>query len=221
MNPDLLLLISAFSIGLAGSAHCIGMCGGISGSLGLADQRIRISLSYHLGRLLSYSLIGLVLGSILPLLGSAAHAPHWGYVFRIFTAVLMILIGLQIFFRIDLIRKLERHAYPLWQRIQKIAQRFIPVRNFRDGFLLGCLWGLLPCGLIYSALALALGNGSPLYGALLMLSFGLGTLPAMLSISLFSGQLSQHLQHPESRAMLGILIIILGFWTLLHSIPSH
>ena len=91
----------------------------------------------------------------------------------------------------------------------------MPVRTGSDALLLGFLWGLLPCGLIYSALALAVVSGNPLQAALVMLAFGAGTLPAMLLLGVFSGTLVQSLTRDSSRIFLGTLVMATALWTLL------
>lgn len=72
------VLLTALATGLAGSAHCVAMCGGISASLGLGSTRKRYLLVYHGGRLLSYSTLGLIFGCLLPLFGFRPHNPAWG-----------------------------------------------------------------------------------------------------------------------------------------------
>ena len=95
------------------------------------------------------------------------------------------------------------------------VQSLLPVRTGSDALLLGFLWGLLPCGLIYSALALAVVSGNPLHAALVMLAFGAGTLPAMLLLGVFSGTLVQSLTRDSSRIVLGALVMATALWTLL------
>ena len=172
------VLLTALATGLAGSAHCVAMCGGISASLGLGSTRKRYLLVYHGGRLLSYSTLGLIFGCLLPLFGFRPHNPAWGATLRIVAALAMLLVGVQIILGVNWLRHLERYGIKLWQPLAGFVQTLLPVRSASDALLLGFLWGLLPCGLIYSALGLALVSGNPLTAALVMLAFGLGTLPA-------------------------------------------
>lgn len=206
------LLISAFATGLAGSAHCIGMCGGIGISLGLSGKRHLPA--YHSGRLLSYSLLGLITGIFLPALGIRPDS-QWP---RLLAALLMLATGLSLLLDLQPARRLERHAHRLWRPIATLTRHFIPARSASDALLLGLLWGLLPCGLIYNALALALSSAHPLSAALIMLAFGAGTLPAMLALGLFSGLLKPLLHH--SRKLLAALIIACAFWTASPFIPN-
>ena len=209
------VIFTAFATGLAGSAHCIGMCGGISVSLGLGSMKKRLLPVYHGGRLASYATLGLVFGCLLPLIGVRDYSPAWAMALRLAAALVMFAIGLQIALGINLLRRLERYGSRLWQPLAGFVQTLLPVRTGSDALLLGFLWGLLPCGLIYSALALAVVSGNPLHAALVMLAFGAGTLPAMLLLGLFSGTLVQSLTRDSSRIVLGALVMAMALWTLL------
>ncbi len=208
-------LLTAFATGLAGSAHCVAMCGGISVSLGLGSMKKRLLPVYHGGRLASYATLGLIFGCLLPLIGVRDYSPAWAIALRLAAALVMFAIGLQIALGINLLRRLERYGSRLWQPLAGFVQTLLPVRTGSDALLLGFLWGLLPCGLIYSALALAVVSGNPLHAALVMLAFGAGTLPAMLLLGLFSGTLVQSLTRDSSRIVLGALVMATALWTLL------
>ncbi|MFC2502866.1 MAG: sulfite exporter TauE/SafE family protein [Cardiobacterium sp.] len=208
-------LLTAFATGLAGSAHCVAMCGGISVSLGLGSMKKRLLPVYHGGRLASYATLGLVFGCLLPLIGVRDYSPAWAMALRLASALVMFAIGLQIALGINLLRRLERYGSRLWQPLAGFVQTLLPVRTGSDALLLGFLWGLLPCGLIYSALALAVVSGNPLHAALVMLAFGAGTLPAMLLLGVFSGTLVQSFTRDSSRIFLGTLVMVTALWTLL------
>ena len=208
-------LLTAFATGLAGSAHCVAMCGGISISLGLGSMKKRLLPVYHGGRLASYATLGLVFGCLLPLIGVRDYSPAWAMALRLAAALMMFAIGLQIALGINLLRRLERYGSRLWQPLAGFVQTLLPVRTGSDALLLGFLWGLLPCGLIYSALALAVVSGNPLHAALVMLAFGAGTLPAMLLLGVFSGTVVQWFTLDSSRIFLGTLVMATALWTLL------
>ena len=208
-------LLTAFATGLAGSAHCVAMCGGISVLLGLGSMKKQLLPVYHGGRLASYATLGLVFGCLLPLIGVRDYSPAWAMALRLAAALVMFAIGLQIALGINLLRRLERYGSRLWQPLAGFVQTLLPVRTGSDALLLGFLWGLLPCGLIYSALALAVVSGNPLHAALVMLAFGAGTLPAMLLLGVFSGTLVQSLTRDSSRIVLGALVMATALWTLL------
>ncbi|MDO4777876.1 MAG: sulfite exporter TauE/SafE family protein [Cardiobacteriaceae bacterium] len=210
------LLLTALATGLAGSAHCIGMCGGIGAGLGLGNRQRHLILYHHGGRILSYSLLGLILGLILPLLGLRPALPQHALALRVLTAIIILATGIFLLFNLQPLRRLEKHAYRLWRPIAALTRHFIPARTASDAFILGLLWGLLPCGLIYSALALALSTAQPLAAALVMFTFGIGTLPAMLALSYFSSTFSAFL----NRRILALIIIASGIWTLLPVMQS-
>ena len=99
---------------------------------------------------------------------------------KLFAAAFMIALGLYLADWWRGLALLEKLGMKLWRHIQPLAQRLFPIDNPPQAFLLGLLWGWLPCGLVYSVVAWSLTAGSALDGAKLMLGFGLGTLPALL-----------------------------------------
>lgn len=217
-------LLAAFTIGLMGSLHCVGMCGGISGALTTAlgpsgpGRTLAYTLLYNSGRLGSYALAGALAG----LLGSVFHqllGTHGPSALRIVAGTLMILLGLYLGGWWRLLRHLEQAGAHVWKRLAPLSRRFIPVDRPHKALLLGALWGWLPCGLVYSALAWAVGAGNAGTGALLMLSFGLGTLPALLGVSLFSRLLRDLAQTPQARQLAALLLIAFGLWTLATQLP--
>lgn len=213
MFPLLLLSLTAFSAGLAGSAHCIGMCGGIGTTLGLHAQHKRYIFSYHAGRLLSYSALGLIAGNLLSLLGVHRYAQ---LPLRHLPNAMVVLTGIFMWFEQPPLRFLERHWARLWQPIGRHIQQFLPIKRHSDALLLGLAWGLLPCGLIYSALMLAISSGNTFSAAWVMCCFGLGTLPAMLSLSVLARYGRLYLQHRWLKRALGIGLIGLGLWQYSH-----
>jgi sulfite exporter TauE/SafE len=109
----------------------------------------------------------------------------------------------------------ERVGQNLWQRIQPLTRRFLPAQSVAQAFPLGMVWGWLPCGLVYSALATALAAGSATQGAMLMLAFGLGTLPNLLLAGLLLVRLRHIVQRPWVRMVSGLLVAGFGVWGLL------
>lgn len=217
-----------FLVGLLGAGHCVGMCGGITAALGMAGGgetapgRIGLVLGYNLGRIGSYACAGLLAGG-LGFLGDGYLA--LGPLLRGLAALLLILMGLYLGGWWSLLGRLEQIGAGVWRRVQPLGQKLLPVTGPGTALLLGGLWGWLPCGLVYSALAYAASSAHPVDGAILMMSFGLGTLPVMLVGGLFSRNLAATLQKKDLRQLLGIGIIAFGLWTLwagligLH--PSH
>ncbi|HFQ14121.1 MAG TPA: sulfite exporter TauE/SafE family protein, partial [Gammaproteobacteria bacterium] len=98
----------------------------------------------------------------------------------------------------------------LWRRIEPLGRKLLPVRSTGQAFGLGLLWGWLPCGMVYSVLIWALASGSAAEGGLLLLSFGLGTLPNLLAMGAFAVTLRSLVQRAWLRQLAGGLIIALG-----------
>jgi sulfite exporter TauE/SafE len=210
---------SAILVGLLGSTHCIGMCGGIVSalSLGIGDQPQRQAgrlLAYHLayngGRITSYLLVGLLAGSLGGGLLQLGVDPAAG---KLLAACFMIALGLYLANWWRGLTLVERLGYRLWQHIRPLGEKLMPVRNLPQAALLGMLWGWLPCGLVYAAVAWSLTAGNARDGALLMLGFGIGTLPALLA----AGNAMHYLQHwvrsPRVRTSAGAMIIALGIYS--------
>ena len=218
---DYLLLISAFSIGLLGSPHCAGMCGGIVGVLhnGVSDvannkvQQFWYSLAFNSGRLLSYAIAGMIaamLGSsLIGIVGmERSHA-----VMQMIAGVFMLALGLSIAGWWTGLSRIEAFGYHFWQRLQPLTRRFIPVRNKFQALLLGTLWGWLPCGLVYTALLLVLASGDVLMGGLTMIAFGLGTLPMLVLLGLSAARINQWRTNVRIRSVMGTVIILFGIIT--------
>ncbi len=210
------VVVAAFIAGLMGSAHCVGMCGGLSGLFAAhtAARSTRHSmgraLTYNAGRLLSYTLLGAAVAGLGG--GLVAEAPALAMPMRIAAGVLVILMGLQIAFGIQLLSAVERLGGRLWTFIAPLANRLLPLDTAGKSLGLGLLWGLLPCGLVYSMLAVALAGGDPLNGALAMFAFGIGTTPAMLRTGLSAYRLSNFMRN--RRVAAGGLLVAIGMLTL-------
>jgi sulfite exporter TauE/SafE len=223
MNFDFLSLTTAFLLGLMSSAHCIGMCGGIMGALSMAipanrrSSRWWILLCYNLGRIASYALIGLLLGSLAQQLAESG-----GYqVLRWIAGLLLIAMGLYLANWWRGLVHLEKLGGHLWAYIQPLGKRLMPVDSALKAFPLGFIWGWLPCGLVYSALAFAASSGNSIQSASLMLAFGLGTLPTVWLSGVLAQELNRWLQIKQLRWAMATLIILFGLWTLWGGNGSH
>jgi len=216
-----LTLVAALTAGLLGSGHCLGMCGGIAGALGASARSATGSsagaagytLVFNLGRVCGYAIIGALAGLLGGGLISMADLPVWSAAARGLTALLMVMIGLQIAFRWSLLRFIEESGARFWRRLAPVARRLLPAQTPAHALLLGILWGWLPCGLVYSVLLMALLAGDPLHAALLMAVFGLGTLPAMTLTGLAGARLKLAIQRRGLRLLAGLLLVGLGLWT--------
>ncbi|WP_416467694.1 sulfite exporter TauE/SafE family protein [Pseudomonas sp. LFS044] len=215
--PDLLpLLGSALVLGLLGGGHCLGMCGGLMGALTLAippeqrGRRARLLLAYNLGRILSYTCAGLLLG----LAGWAVASSPAALALRVVAALLLIAMGLYLAGWWSGLTRIEALGRGLWRHIQPMASRLLPVSSLPRALLLGALWGWLPCGLVYSTLLWAASQGNAGYSAALMLAFGLGTWPVLLATGLAAEQVNSLLRRRSVRMAGGLLVILFGVWTL-------
>ena len=226
--PTELTFIAAVLVGLLGSTHCIGMCGGIVGALDMGLRqpgRSHLSmLGYHLaynsGRIASYIAIGILAGSIGA--GIAEMSPAPGFpIGPVITAIFMIALGLYLANWWRALSVLERLGNKIWLKIQPIGQKFLPVRNHAQAFAVGLVWGWLPCGLVYTAVAWSLTTGDPAQSAILMLGFGLGTLPAMIFVGGTLGRLNGWIHKQAVRTVAGVLIISFGIYTGVASFSKH
>jgi len=216
--------LSAFLVGLLGGVHCVGMCGGIVAALsfGLPEQAGRKSwpllLGYNVGRLSSYTLAGALMGGVGLLTVQLSDLHQVQLVLQLLAALMMIALGLYLAGWWFGLSRLERLGGKVWSLIEPLGRGLLPVKTPLRALLLGSLWGWLPCGLVYSVLIWALAAGDPLTGALLLLSFGLGTLPNLLAMGLFANRLRRWVQLPWVRRSAGGLVLafgLLGLWRVL------
>ena len=209
--------LAALTIGLLGSAHCIGMCGGITSALSLSIKGRSttavsgLMLTYHLGRIVSYGLAGLILGTLGWFLGDANKTLQM--VLRYVASGMLIAMGFYITGWWKGLMKMEKAGSVLWKFIQPKASALLPVRNVPNAFALGSLWGWLPCGMVYSTLIWSASQGNPVQSSLLMVCFGLGTLPATFLTGLFARQLTSVIQSAITRNIAGLMMIAFGIWS--------
>lgn len=209
-------LTAAFLLGLFSSAHCVGMCGGIMGALSMAipanakARRWVILLSYNLGRIFSYALMGALVGIFAQQI-TASGGAVW---LRWLAGLLLIAMGLYLANWWRGLTYLEAGGRYLWAYLQPLGKSLMPVDNAAKALLLGGLWGWLPCGLVYSALAYAMAQGDAIGGGLVMLAFGLGTLPTVMATGFIAQQLGRLLQRRQIRWSLALLVILFGLWTI-------
>ncbi len=203
-------------IGLLGGTHCIGMCGGIVGALSLgAPARLSLHLAYNVGRMVSYAIAGAIAGA----LGEASMALSGQLPLRtvlyLLANLMLIALGLYLMGVTRALAFSERFGEQLWRHLQPLSRRYLPARTVVQAFPLGLLWGWLPCGLVYSALATALSSGSAAQGAGLMLAFGIGTLPNLLLAGLLAARLRAYTSRPALRMVAGVVVLGFGVWGLL------
>ncbi len=208
------LIISAFALGLFSSFHCVGMCGAIAFSLPVKHlgqaKKIAGVVLYNLGRITTYSTIGLLFG----LMGRQLYIAGLQQWFSIIAGIIIILAVLQYIFKKPLMH------LPGFNKIQLLIQnligRFLRAKNISELFLLGMANGLLPCGLVYFAVMGAVATGSTLNAVLFMALFGLGTLPAMFLFGYFGMSINVGVRNRMKQAVpyfltvMGMLLILRG-----------
>ncbi|MDJ0956011.1 MAG: sulfite exporter TauE/SafE family protein [Arenicellales bacterium] len=227
--PSELTFLAALLVGFLGSTHCIGMCSGIAGTVGASTatnpsflDRSSYLLLYNIGRISSYVIAGCAAGAVGQIgLGvfpeTVAHS-----IALVISVVFLIALGSYLAGWWSFLPKLELVGTRLWRIVEPWGRKLLPVRNRFQAFLFGCVWGWLPCGLVYSVLAWAVAVGSVKQGALLMLGFGLGTLPTVLCL----GMAGQTLLRLRSKALVrqaaGIsLVLFAAVMFTMHQINQH
>jgi len=217
------LFLAAFSMGLFGSPHCLGMCGGIVTAFGLSMQHVSDSkkngliLTYHLGRLISYSLLGLIAS----LVGVAIFqsimsnsAP------RIVLGAVLVLIGLAML-GLPLFNQLEKIGMRFWQSLAPLRKKVFPIDSFGKALFAGLLWGFLPCGLVYGALMMAIAGNNIATGAALMFVFGLGTMPMLIATQKTVGILQSSIKNFRLRQINGVIMMLSGLAVIFIPMMMH
>lgn len=215
--------LSAFVIGLLGSGHCIVMCGGISTMLTSAIandtqiKKLQIVFAYNFGRIFSYSLIGGIVAFTSSMATKSIGIPI--YFFQITAGIFLILLGLYLGRWLMWLTHIEHTGKFIWRYIAPKTKKFIPITSTKSAFVLGTLWGWLPCGLVYSTLTWALASANIINGTLIMLFFGLGTLPALLSISLGAVSIKPLLSNDLFRKSTAAMVILYGIYSIYIAYP--
>ncbi|MCR9103999.1 MAG: sulfite exporter TauE/SafE family protein [Gammaproteobacteria bacterium] len=201
---------AALLLGLAGAGHCLGMCGGIAVALQMRGVSGPLPvLGYHAGRVLSYA----ALGGLLGLLTGSVEAAAWTQSLRYVAAGMLIAMGLYVGRWWFGMQHLEKLGAAVFAPVQRRLSGLLTGKGTLQAIGLGLIWGLMPCGLIYSSLAWASTAQSAAASALLMLLFGIGTLPAMVAVSLGAAQVQRVLQNTGLKQAIGVLLILSGLWT--------
>ncbi|WFF38251.1 sulfite exporter TauE/SafE family protein [Moraxella nasibovis] len=222
------LLLAALAMGFFGSPHCLGMCGGIVAAFGISmrdlspSKRRALIITYHIGRLISY----MMLGVIASLIGSQVIAP-----FLTDNALPRILLGGALIFAallmlgVPVLNRLEKLGLGLWNRLSPIRQKVLPINSLPKAMGAGMLWGLLPCGLVYGALVMAVSTAATqvdaLSGAVFMLFFGLGTLPMLIATDSMIAFLQKMVAKFNLRQFSGVLMLISGLSVALSPAIMH
>ena len=236
LDSSQLTLGAALVAGLAGSGHCLAMCGGIAGALAMrghartaspADPGVRPGLAarlgtavaYNVARVASYAFAGALAGLFGQALLRTIDVAPLSFALRVLAGGVMIAAAGRLLFGWRLLDPLEAVGSRLWRRVLPWAS---PHGTRRDGIggaiALGLAWGWLPCGLTYSMLLLAATTAQPGTGALVMAAFGLGTLPAMVAATVAFERAARLLATRATlRVVAGSLLLGFGAWTAGHA----
>jgi sulfite exporter TauE/SafE len=207
------LLIAAWLTGVASGGHCLAMCGGIVGMLGVRAQpagaAYALVLAAHVGRVTSYAIVGGLAGFAGSAVADFVLGAQALGVLRLAAALLTIVIGLQLILGRSLLRPLERGGATLWRHMAPHVRGWLPPRTPLRALSVGAVWGFIPCGLVYAELAVATAAGSALNGALIMAAFGLGT---AMSLSVVAAVLQAVGLARLQRRTSGALLLLFGVW---------
>jgi uncharacterized protein len=208
------LIVTAFMMGLVGSFHCVGMCGPIALSLPLKHDsdwaKFSGALFYNSGRVVTYAAFGFIFGVI------GKSVALFGY-----QQLLSVVLGILIIFFIILPKRFsalknQNSVLKFFEKLRSGLGRLFQKKNYSSLFSIGLLNGLLPCGLVYMAAAVAVSAGDVKSSILFMAFFGLGTLPMMWSIAFFGNYVSIGVRqkirkaYPYFMTLLACLLILRG-----------
>lgn len=204
------MLYSALVIGFIGSLHCVGMCGPIALMLPLNRKNSVIAflqiMQYHLGRILSYTFLGLIFG----LFGRGLFVAGMQQKLSLWIGALLIA-GLLMSYLFRLKIPAFKPYTRLLMRLQASMGKQLKKRSPYTPFLMGLLNGFLPCGMVYMALFGAVAMGNPAEGAFYMLAFGLGTIPLMSAVALLGKKLPDVFRI-NFRRLTPLFILIIGVY---------
>lgn len=206
------LYITSFLIGLLGNMHCLGMCGGIIGMLALNTKKniVTCQIFYNTGRIVSY--IGVCV--ILYLISTSSNkiiGVFTNHILKIISGIFLIILGLHINKWTNIFNTLEKIGFIFWKNVALAKKHTFDKEKNASYFKLGLMWGLLPCGLVYSNIALCIASQSIQNSLIATISFGLGTLPAILTGSFLSIKIINNKKLKIIKFLISLIIIILGF----------
>jgi len=212
----MVIIFSALVLGLMGSFHCAGMCGPIAIALPLhgssIPQKVFGGTLYNLGRTLTYGAMGTIFG----LMGQGVEMIGFQQKISIIMGAIMIIsVIFPSLFRNQY--NMEKSWFSLVGMLKKSIGKLFSIRSFSSLFFIGLLNGLLPCGLVYMAIAGAIGTGEVVLGSLYMIMFGLGTIPMMLSIAIAGNILSVAIRRKINR-LIPVLVVVVGIFFILRGL---
>lgn len=212
-------LLSVTTIAFLGSfGHCIGMCGGIVIAYSSAKidnkwsgfMQVLAHLTYSFGRITTYAMLGAIFGAIG---GVAQFNGYATAAITIIAGIFMILAGLSLLGKLEFLTKLE-HSFSQTKWYQDTFRHVLRSKSLYSFYILGLLNGLLPCGLVYFFAVTAASTGSPLWGALVMLIFGLSTIPALFSLGFFTQLLNKGSFRKTMMNLGSMIVVLFGIYTI-------
>ncbi|MEC4719351.1 sulfite exporter TauE/SafE family protein [Noviherbaspirillum sp. CPCC 100848] len=228
-----LSILSFFIVGLLGSVHCIGMCGGVVSAFSagsarrvipiasgitqgavlarpaMLDEGLRV-LAYNAGRLASYAAAGAIAGGIAQGARALAFMSSLQIILYWLANLMLVALGLYLMGAWRGLAHLESAGQLVWRRVQPLTRRLLPIDTAGKAFALGGLWGWVPCGMVYSVLLSAMLSGSAGNGAAIMLAFGAGTLPMLLGLGMAGARLQYLARSSRVRTAVGLLVLAFG-----------
>ncbi len=210
---------AAFAMGLFSSLHCIGMCGSIIGTLTLSlkpeirkekTKLLPYILSYNIGRITSYTIAGFLVGILQAIIFIPLGLDQGHRLLQILSAAIMIGAGFYLAGWFPRFAYIEKAGSRLWKLIEPFGRKLIPVKTHTQALMFGMVWGWLPCGLVYAALALAATSPDIYRAGLTMLAFGLGTLPSVLGVGIMTDVLTKLSRIHRFKQIVGLLLIVIA-----------
>jgi hypothetical protein len=171
--------------------------------------------AYNGGRLGFYALLGAIAGTGGTVLTQLAGVNTGLLVLRLLAGLLVIAIGINLLFNWSATRFLEAAGAGIWRWLAPLAKHVLPVSSPARALAAGFLWGALPCGLVYSAVAMAATSGSAIGGIMVMTAFWAGTLPALILVGTSAGQLNRWKSNAAVRKTAGVIVILVGVFALM------
>lgn len=208
-----------FLAGLMGGLHCAGMCGGILGAMVTRDDsgRFRRQLAIHLGRIGSYAALGAAVGALGGMAGMVTRLVPLQVTLYVLANVLLLMTGAYLLGWRRPMVYIETWGGGLWRKVAPLTRALLPARTTGRALAVGALWGFMPCGLVYGALAMALLSGEALTGAALMMAFGLGTLPNLLAMGAVLRRGAASNWRRGWQRLSGALVMAFGIYGLAHA----
>ncbi len=220
MPIDWIAVGAALLSGLLGGVHCVAMCGGVAAGVAVGAQprdkrdALHAALLSNLGRVLGYTLAGLLVGGFGAGLIQLFRLDSLLFGMRMAVGLMLILIALKLMFPGRSGNLLGKPGIALWQKIAPLQRHLLPANTPTRQLALGMLWGWLPCGLSLSLLTAAWLTANALQAGLMMAAFGLGTLPLMLPLTYSGARAARWLNQGHTRRWAAAIVLLAGALTI-------